>query len=154
MSLEMAQKVIVPQKKIMSRSFLNSGTLIVICVRTKYFVYPAVGSQISGYTPGRGCDRSLATLLAEIETDLCLHPWSWLRQIFAYTVTYPRSWWAKSLATPLAVVATALWLRPWPRLTTGSRKRRQHSSLWPHSPLLSLPYLARDVGNTWMMSRM
>ncbi len=30
MSLEMAYKVIVPQKKIMSRSFLNSGTLIVI----------------------------------------------------------------------------------------------------------------------------
>jgi hypothetical protein len=30
MSLEMAQKVIVPKKKIMSRSFLNSGTLIVI----------------------------------------------------------------------------------------------------------------------------
>ena len=30
LSLEMAHKVIVPQKKIMSRSFLNSGTLIVI----------------------------------------------------------------------------------------------------------------------------
>ncbi len=30
MSLEMAHKVIVPQKKIMYRSFLNSGTLIVI----------------------------------------------------------------------------------------------------------------------------
>ncbi len=30
MSLEIANKVIVPQKKIMSRSFLNSGTLIVI----------------------------------------------------------------------------------------------------------------------------
>ncbi len=30
MSLETAQKVIVPQKKIMSRSFLNSVTLIVI----------------------------------------------------------------------------------------------------------------------------
>jgi hypothetical protein len=30
MSLEMAHKVIVPPKKIMSRSFLNSGTLIVI----------------------------------------------------------------------------------------------------------------------------
>jgi hypothetical protein len=30
MSLETAQKVIVPQKKMMSRSFLNSGTLIVI----------------------------------------------------------------------------------------------------------------------------
>jgi hypothetical protein len=30
MSLEMAHKVIVPRKKIMSRSFLNSGTLIVI----------------------------------------------------------------------------------------------------------------------------
>jgi hypothetical protein len=33
MSLEMAHKVIVPQKKIMSRSFLNSGTLIVISLR-------------------------------------------------------------------------------------------------------------------------
>ena len=30
MSLEMAHKVIVPQKKIMSSSFLNSGTSIVI----------------------------------------------------------------------------------------------------------------------------
>jgi hypothetical protein len=30
MSLEMAHKVIVQQKEIMSRSFLNSGTLIVI----------------------------------------------------------------------------------------------------------------------------
>jgi hypothetical protein len=29
MSLEMAHKVIVPQKKILSRSFLNSGTLMV-----------------------------------------------------------------------------------------------------------------------------
>jgi hypothetical protein len=29
MSLEMAHKVIVPQKKIRSQSFLNSGTLIV-----------------------------------------------------------------------------------------------------------------------------
>ncbi len=29
MSLEMAHKMIVPQKKIISRSFLNSGTLIV-----------------------------------------------------------------------------------------------------------------------------
>jgi hypothetical protein len=36
MSLETAQKVIVPQKKIMSRSFLNSGTLIVnITIPTK-----------------------------------------------------------------------------------------------------------------------
>ncbi len=33
MSLEMAHKVIVPQKKIISRSFLNSGTLIVITTR-------------------------------------------------------------------------------------------------------------------------
>ncbi len=33
MSLEMAHKVIVPQKKIMSRSFLNSGTIIVIIPR-------------------------------------------------------------------------------------------------------------------------
>jgi hypothetical protein len=29
MSLEMANKVTIPQKQIMSRSFLNSGTLIV-----------------------------------------------------------------------------------------------------------------------------
>jgi hypothetical protein len=33
MSLEMAHKVIVPQKKIMSQSFLNSGTLVIICTR-------------------------------------------------------------------------------------------------------------------------
>jgi hypothetical protein len=33
MSLEMAHKVIVPQKKIMSRSLLNSGILIVISQR-------------------------------------------------------------------------------------------------------------------------
>jgi hypothetical protein len=36
MSLEMAHKVIVPQKKIMSRSFLNSGTLIVITPEVFY----------------------------------------------------------------------------------------------------------------------
>ena len=35
MSLEMAHKVIVPQKKIISRSFLNSGTLIVILRRCR-----------------------------------------------------------------------------------------------------------------------
>jgi hypothetical protein len=39
MSLEMAHKVIVPQKKIMSRSFLNSGTLIVKTVLTVYMRY-------------------------------------------------------------------------------------------------------------------
>ncbi len=37
MSLEMAHKVIVPQKKIMSRSFLNSGTLIVINAVWNFF---------------------------------------------------------------------------------------------------------------------
>jgi hypothetical protein len=31
MSQEMAQKVIVPKKKIMSQSFLNSGTLVILC---------------------------------------------------------------------------------------------------------------------------
>jgi hypothetical protein len=35
MSLELAHKVIVPQQKIMSRSFLNSGTLIVILLRVE-----------------------------------------------------------------------------------------------------------------------
>jgi hypothetical protein len=33
MSREMAHKVIVPPKKIMSQSFLNSGTLVILCVR-------------------------------------------------------------------------------------------------------------------------
>jgi hypothetical protein len=33
MSLEMAHKVIVPQKKIRSQSFLNSGTLVFLCTR-------------------------------------------------------------------------------------------------------------------------
>ena len=32
MSREMAQKVIVPQKKIMSQIFLNSGTLVILCL--------------------------------------------------------------------------------------------------------------------------
>ncbi len=46
MSLEMAHKVIVPQKKIMSRSFLNSGTLIVIPL----FLLPALSSSPSFLT--------------------------------------------------------------------------------------------------------
>jgi hypothetical protein len=33
MSREMAHKVIVPQKKILSQSFLNSGTLVILCTR-------------------------------------------------------------------------------------------------------------------------
>jgi hypothetical protein len=33
MSREMAHKVIVPQKKIRSQSFLNSGTLVFLCTR-------------------------------------------------------------------------------------------------------------------------
>jgi hypothetical protein len=33
MSLEMAHKVIVQQKKIMSQSLLNSGTLVILCTR-------------------------------------------------------------------------------------------------------------------------
>ncbi len=33
MSREMAHKVIVPQKKIRSQSFLNSGTLVILCTR-------------------------------------------------------------------------------------------------------------------------
>jgi hypothetical protein len=32
MSLEMAQKVIVPKKKVMSQSFLNRGTLVILCL--------------------------------------------------------------------------------------------------------------------------
>jgi hypothetical protein len=49
MSLEMAHKVILPPKKIISRSFLNSGTLIVILSwiigeiwRIKYFLHKTV----------------------------------------------------------------------------------------------------------------
>ncbi len=37
MSLETAQKVIVPHKKIMSSIFLNSGTLIVIMLQVQIF---------------------------------------------------------------------------------------------------------------------
>jgi hypothetical protein len=33
MSREMAHKVIVSQKKIMSQSFLNRGTLVILCTR-------------------------------------------------------------------------------------------------------------------------
>jgi hypothetical protein len=46
MSLEMAQKVISRKKKIMSRIFLNSGTLIVI-IRFRFDVLSAVGQRIA-----------------------------------------------------------------------------------------------------------
>jgi hypothetical protein len=47
MSPQMAQKVIVPQKKIMSRSFLNSGTLIVnLTNHTASFSPPLVPKYI------------------------------------------------------------------------------------------------------------
>ena len=57
MSLEMAHKVIVPQKKIMSRSFLNSGTLIVkiratTLLRTIHILYtlrPRRDSRFTGF---------------------------------------------------------------------------------------------------------
>jgi hypothetical protein len=39
MSLEMAHKVILPPKKIISRSFLNSGTLIVNYVPEHSFMH-------------------------------------------------------------------------------------------------------------------
>ncbi len=38
MSREMAHKVIVQQKKIRSQSFLNSGTLLILCTRDPYYV--------------------------------------------------------------------------------------------------------------------
>ena len=50
----MAKKVIVPQKKIMSRSFLNSGTLIVnvyflgyYCILYLYNMYSTMSTSIS-----------------------------------------------------------------------------------------------------------
>ncbi len=54
MSLETAQKVIVPQKKIMSRSFLNSGTLIAILgwfcpIEMTYQCFSVPGKSISKY---------------------------------------------------------------------------------------------------------
>jgi hypothetical protein len=51
MSLEMAHKVIVPQKKIMSRSFLNSGTLIVILApfSLTQFTHERVLCSFSGF---------------------------------------------------------------------------------------------------------
>ncbi len=36
MSREMAHKVIVPPKKIMSQSFLNNGTLVILCTRVLF----------------------------------------------------------------------------------------------------------------------
>ncbi len=43
MSLEMAQKVIVPKKKIMSQSFLNSGTLVIL------FPFATMGPQFYNF---------------------------------------------------------------------------------------------------------
>jgi hypothetical protein len=39
MSREMAHKVIVPKKNIMSQSFLNSGTLVILCLLCPFAVY-------------------------------------------------------------------------------------------------------------------
>ncbi len=64
MSLEMAHKVIVPQKKIMFRSFLNSRTLIVILVS-------AIGTVI---TPYLLCLTYSATIY---EVRLALKIWSY-----------------------------------------------------------------------------
>jgi hypothetical protein len=44
MSREKAQKVIVPQKKIMSRIFLNSGTLVILCPFAVYCLHYAIRS--------------------------------------------------------------------------------------------------------------
>ncbi len=43
MSLEMAHKVIVPQKKIMSRSFLNSGCTALL--KAEFFIEPPPDTQ-------------------------------------------------------------------------------------------------------------
>jgi hypothetical protein len=64
MSLKMAQKVIVPQKKIMSRSFLNSGTLIVKMLRRGCEVY--LHSRVSA---------SKTTLIWWIQNSMA----SWIR---------------------------------------------------------------------------
>jgi hypothetical protein len=47
MSLEIAHKVIVPQKKIMYRSFLNSGTLIVKKSWVQYCVVVVLIGKLS-----------------------------------------------------------------------------------------------------------
>jgi hypothetical protein len=54
MSLEMAQKVIVPQKKVMSRSFLNRGTLIVILL-TGFSIFADFSVRAGNKVWGGGC---------------------------------------------------------------------------------------------------
>ena len=50
MSREMAHKVIVPQKKIMSQSFLNSGTLVILFTQVLFFfVYCCVLLSVVGF---------------------------------------------------------------------------------------------------------
>jgi hypothetical protein len=46
MSRKMAHKVIVPKKKIMSQSFLNSGTLVILCL------FATMGPQFFSVNPG------------------------------------------------------------------------------------------------------
>jgi hypothetical protein len=49
MSQKMAHKVIVPTKKIMSQSFLNSGTLVILCTQVLLLcvVVCARGGEVS-----------------------------------------------------------------------------------------------------------
>jgi hypothetical protein len=53
MSQEMAHKVIVPQKKIMSQSFLNSGTLVILCTRVLLCTVVVCCCLLLGSIPGR-----------------------------------------------------------------------------------------------------
>ncbi len=64
MSLEMAHKVIVPPKKIMSRSFLNSGTLIVIIDSAHRVRFCAIALQLS--LPDVKTNQIISSIVAKL----------------------------------------------------------------------------------------
>jgi hypothetical protein len=70
MSLEMAHKVIVPQKKIMSRSFLNSGTLIVSFFTGHYFASLVPIAQQAGQAVVQ-CRLSLTVMCVSGQNYVC-----------------------------------------------------------------------------------
>jgi hypothetical protein len=57
MSRKMAQKVIVPKKKIMSQSFLNSETLVILCL------FATMGPQFYSFLTMEKCPPPIAALL-------------------------------------------------------------------------------------------
>ena len=107
MSLEMAQKVIIPQKKIMSRIFVNSGTLIVnisrsVSSRTSEYIYPSL--SLSRTSESMYPSLSLSRISESIYTSVSLY--SYIGIYLSLPISIPYIW----IYLSLPVSITCLWI--------------------------------------------